>query len=523
MRQLARNVVSLYFVRAVGVISAVALFPYIASNVTATEFGIWLLIGSIALVIATSDFGVGTSVVRYVSDALARGDDAETNRVVASTLVFYAAFGVAAAGLLLAAFTVGFGAFNIPETERGTTLLAAGVIAGGTLLVGLPLGTFRQVLVGLHRMDLANAMLLVQVLARVALIVLALEAGFGIVGVVVAEAGAGLIGSVLALILVRRLFTPLSLRHDAMRMSTLRRMASYSLQVFGMSLASVVILQGGTVVIGFLLPVAAVTLYTAAFRIFQVCRDVTGALLQAVAPEASRAAARGDTKALRELLLRGSKFANVVIIALVVPTMLLAEPLLLAWVGPGFVSVAPVVQLLLIGLLVNNNHLVGIGLLTGTGRIGRVFRYHVVWAASSVALSLLLVPIMGLTGVALGMGLPLLVLEPLYVRIACREAGTGVGAFLRQAVLIPYTSALVPAAVTAAVVVVLSPSGFAGLLAVAGVFLALFAAVFVPLGLEDDERRMLGRLLRRSRVATGGQMTASTPDTTVASSSAEEA
>jgi O-antigen/teichoic acid export membrane protein len=499
MRQLVHNVASLYVVRAVGVLAAVGLFPYIASNVTATEFGIWLLIGSIGLIVATSDFGMGTSVVRYLSDALARGDGTEAGRVIVSTVVFFAALGVAAAAVLLLLFTLGFGLFNIPEAERRTTLAVVAIVAGLTLLVGLPLGIFRQVLVGLHRMDLANGTLLVQILIRVGLIVLALEAGWGILGVVAAEAAAGLSASLLGLVLARRLLARLSVSRATFRLETLRRMLPYSLQVFVMGLASLAILQGGFLVIGVLLPVAAVTLYTAAFRMFQVCRDITGALLQAVVPEASRAAAGGDARRLTNLLLRGTKFANAVIIGLAVPPILLAEPLLRLWVGDDFTAVAPVAQVLLAGLLVNNNHLVAIGLLTGTGRIARVLGYHLAWAISSVALSFALVPVVGLVGVALGIGLPLLVLEPLYVRAACREAGTSVRVFLHEAILVPYACALAPVGVAVGVVVLWSPSDFVDVAAVSVLFLASFATLFLWLGMVEEERKALGRILRRSR------------------------
>lgn len=502
MRQLVHNVMSLYVVRAVSVLAAIGLFPYIASNVSATEFGIWLLIGSIGVLIATSDLGMGTSVVRYLSDALARGDTTEAGRVIVSTVVFFAALGVAAAAVLILLFTLGFGLFNIPEAERQTTLAVVVIVGGVTMVVGLPLGIFRKVLIGVHRMDLANGTFLVQILLRVGSIVVVLEAGWGILGVVAAEAIAGVVASLLGLILALRALGRLRVRRTTFRLETVRRMLPYSLQVFVMGLASLAILQGGFLVIGVLLPVAAVTLYTAAFRIFQVCRDITGALIQAIVPEASRAAARGDRQGLTVLLLQGTKFSNAVIIGLAIPPILLAEPLLRLWVGDDFIAAAPVAQALLAGLLINNNHLVGIGLLTGTGRIVRVLGYHLIWAASSVALGFVLVPVVGLVGVALGIGLPLLVLEPLYVRAACREAQTSLRSFLREAVLAPYACALIPVGLAVGAVILWSPSNIVDVAGVSFLFLALFAVLFLWRGMTTEERKALARILRRSRGQT---------------------
>ena len=167
MTQLARNVATTYVARLAIVCSGLFLFPFVTHHVGLTHYGIWLLVNGVTVFFLTADFGMGTSVVRYVAQAQAVGDMPRMNRVVASTLAFYLGLAVLAAGLFAGCFALFWPAFNIPAADRGVAAQMIAIVAIGQLLVGVPLGVFRQTLVGLQRMDLVNAIMLGQTALRV--------------------------------------------------------------------------------------------------------------------------------------------------------------------------------------------------------------------------------------------------------------------------------------------------------------------------------------------------------------------
>ncbi len=70
---------------------------------------------------------------------------------------------------------------------------------------------------------------------------------------------------------------------------------------------------------------------------------------------------------------------------------------------------------------------------------------------------------------------------------------------LHEAILVPYACALAPVGVAVGVVVLWSPSDFVGVAAVSVLFLASFATLFLWLGMVEEERKALGRILRRAR------------------------
>ena len=495
MRQLSRNVLSTYVARAVSILSSLALFPFIAHNVGLADYGILLLFGSIAFFFAL-DFGLSMAAVRYTAESHARGDIERLNRVVSSTVAFFAVVGLAMTVLFVAGMLIALPKLNVPADQRDIATAVLIIIAVGTLALGLPLGVFSSVLGGLHRFDIANLIVLVQVAVRVGLTVGFVLGGLGVVFVAVAQAASVVLGGLLALFFARRIVPELHLSRAFVSPPLLREMAPFSAQVFVLGLAAIVILQADNLIISIFLPVASVTLYTAAFRIYQVCREVGGSLLTPLVSAASRAEAVGDRQRLGELFQTGTKYANAAMLALVGPAIIFAEPLLAAWAGEQFTEVALTAQILLIGLLFNNQHLIAVPLMMGIGRLRQYVRYHVAWATANIVLSVILVQRHGLVGMALGTAIPVALLEPLYLRTAMREFGVSARDFVVTAIVRTFVPALLAAVPATLFMLVWEVSGIIDLALGAAIYGVVFVAAFLVIGLQRTERRQLVSTLR---------------------------
>jgi O-antigen/teichoic acid export membrane protein len=494
--QLARNVATTYVARFAIVCSGLFLFPFVTHHVGLSQYGLWLLVNGVTVFFLTADFGMGTSVVRYVAEAHAADDIERMNGVVASTAAFYLGLAVLAATLFAGCFALFWGAFNIPDADRGVAAQMVALVAIGQLLIGLPLGVFRQTLVGLQRMDLVNSIMLGQTVLRVAGVTAAILAGAGILGVVVVEVAAFILVGATSAVLCHRMQPGLRVRPGRVSLPLLKSMAPYSAQVFVIGIAALAILQTDDAIISLFLPVAAVAIYGSAWRIYQVCRDVAEAVMGAVVPHATRAGAQARWDVLRDIHVRWTKYSNAVLLAIAVPAIVFAEPVLVIWLGERFAAAGVVAQILVGGMLLNNIHLVGTGLLTGLGRISAYARYQVAWAAGNLVVSVALVQWLGLRGVALGSVVPLLVLEPLFVRAALRELGQPAGRFLGGALARPYAAALLALPVLVLPALALRPDGIAPILGLSLVWLAAFAGCFCRVALDAGERRRIGALVR---------------------------
>jgi O-antigen/teichoic acid export membrane protein len=490
MPQLVRNVISMYFPPLAGIAAGIFLFPFIVSEVGLTEYGVWLLVSSIAVLFFT-DFGMGMSAMRFVANAEAKQDRDELNRVVSTTLALFAALGVAGAAIYAGTMVLLLPRLEIPASSRDVALVMIGSVSV-TALVGMPASLFRSVLAGVHRYDRVSAIVVLQHSLRCGLMVVALLVlDAGIAGVIAVEAFVYLLSATLFYVVARRTIPELRISRELVSLELLRRMMRYSLQVFVIVITGLVIIQADGLIIAMFLPVAMVTLYAGAFRLYQICRELAGSATAALIPHAAASAASADWERVRHVLLRGTKYSNAFILLLALPVIMFAEPVLVAWAGEDFADVAVVAQILLISLVVNNNHLAAGSMLIGTGRVAPYAKLHACWALSNIILSVVLVQRFGLKGMALGTAIPIMLLEPLYVRIALREFSVPAAQFVRESVLKPVVPALAAGGALFAAASALESPGIVTILALSAAYSVVFLSLFATMGIGSGERGQL--------------------------------
>jgi O-antigen/teichoic acid export membrane protein len=497
---LTRNVLSSVVVRLASAAAGLLLFPFIAAQVGLSDYGLWLLVGSSVGFFLIWDLGMNVTTQRAVAERHALGDMVGLNELCSTSLGFFACLGAVITFLYVGAMALLWPHLDVPAADHRLFLEMVVWAALSTFLLGFPLGVFNSVLLGIQRADVANAILLFQTVLRVLVIGVLLVQGLSILAIVITEALLGIGGGICAWIACRRFLPELRLSISALRLRLLRELAPFSVQVFALSASALVIFQIDSFVIGAFLPVALVTVYAAGFRIYFLLRQLTYAFVNPLAPFAARHARRQEENALQRVFVQGTRLSNLVTLFLTVPAIVLAEPLLVAWAGEDFRAAAPVLRILAISLLINNNHLVAYALLLGKGSVGAYLRYQIIWAVANVAISLLLVQRLELAGVALGTAIPVVLLEPFYLRMALAEFGTSPRAFLSSAVFKPAQCAVL-AAVPLVLALALMPDrqSAASSLLMLGVYWAVFGLLAVLFGLAPEDRQLLAPAWQRLR------------------------
>ena len=89
MRLLRRNVILIYGVHAVGLVSGLVVTPIIVAALGTEQFGIWALIGSILGFIGLLDLGIGPSVIRFAAEQRGRDAREETSELASTALAIY--------------------------------------------------------------------------------------------------------------------------------------------------------------------------------------------------------------------------------------------------------------------------------------------------------------------------------------------------------------------------------------------------------------------------------------------------
>lgn len=472
--QLLMNVGSTYGARGTSIVTLLVLFPLVLQSVGSSAFGAYLLVSSTA-VLLQSDLGLGSAAVTRIARAVAHDDVAGARAVAKSSALIFWGLGTLSAVLYIVVFTAGWQHFNLPAELRADVRSMA-LLASVQCFIALGGSVSRQILTAVGRLDVANYVQMVCAVGRILFTVIALSIGVSIVGVVMIDTVTVFAIAALMWACRRRIAPELTARGREPKSDALKGMLSLNLSLVVMTLAGTAVMQSPSLILSFTSTVTAVAVFGAAFRVYQLCKESSNALSVALLPNAAHAASKDD--AIARLFLDGTRYANVLLITVSLPVLLFAEPLLNVWVGHDLSEGALAAKILVVSLLISNNHAIAFPVMTARGRLRGYAALHLTWALLTIGLGIKLAGSQGPTGMAAAILIPIIILEPVYLLLVFKELEIR-GVTFMQSQRAPLSIGLLVWLVGAALVFFLGPPAgavqtIAASLAVAVAFGALF-------------------------------------------------
>jgi O-antigen/teichoic acid export membrane protein len=391
---------------AVAAVVSFLLSPFIVHRLGNSAYGTWVLLGSFVGYLGLLDFGVRGAVTRFVANQHAAGDHQSTSATVVAALRLFA--GLALVTLVIAGLLALMldDLFRIPpdllDEARIVVLLSGGAVASS--LVG---GVFAGIVVGLHRFDVDSAVEIAMTLLRAAAVVVALQAGYGLVALGVIQVAVSVLRGSLAFVLARHLYPELSLEGVGPTGHATRQLLSFSLFSSLIQLSGMLIYYTDSIVIAAFLPVAFVTYYAIAASLTDYARQVVAAISRVVQPRTSAALATGGIEAVRAVVLSVGPAATLVTVPMAFTFLLRGQRFLDLWMGPAYGPVTDKVLFVLsVPVWLAGGRLVAAAALMGINRHHGLAMAIAVEAVANLGLSVLLIKPLGLVGVAFGMAVP---------------------------------------------------------------------------------------------------------------------
>jgi O-antigen/teichoic acid export membrane protein len=182
----ARNVAASYLGSAAEGAVFLLLTPFLVRKLGLAAYGMWGLAVSLADWIPLLDLGLREALLKYVAAHQAKSDAAAARRTIEAVAFFYLGIGVAAAiGVVAVSWWVLPHFVTTGADLRNLRLVFA--ILGASAVVGVPASVMGSLLEGLQRFDVLNALRAAHQTLRFALVVIAIQLGWGVVGVAAAD------------------------------------------------------------------------------------------------------------------------------------------------------------------------------------------------------------------------------------------------------------------------------------------------------------------------------------------------
>jgi O-antigen/teichoic acid export membrane protein len=409
---------------------AVAFFltPYIIHTIGVERYGVWALVGVITSYFGLLDFGVTTSLVKFVSEYYSKDEPTALNRVIHTSFVFYSGFGILIAGLGMALMSFLLRWFSVPEhlmdETRPVFQLGIMIYAASNLL-----NMFAAILNGLQRMDVTNKVTVVQSFLSIAGTILFLEKGYGLIGLMLNNAIVLVAGAVMNGINLVRVLPDFKLSPFRFDLAMLSKQFKFGIQIWTAGIASLFHYQYDKLLLAHFAGLSAVAYYDVASRIVSYARELPLTLGSAIMPAASELNARDDRRNLEELYARATKYILLAGMAVGSAVILFAKPFVELWLGADFEKTVTTIQILMVAFFFNTLTASGYFMLNGIGQPQYGMKSSIAAALLNFSLSTILMLYMGYFGVVTGTAISMVCAAIYFIMMVHKVIRRPIGSF----------------------------------------------------------------------------------------------
>lgn len=493
------------------VLVALVLTPFLINGLGIEAFGIWALALSLSVLggyASMADLGIETSAARYVAEARSDGDVKALRETASTAMAFFGVAALIVAPPLAALAFPLADLFRVPDHLHGAAVACFALIAA-QLVIELPARAFFAIVEGAQRYDIYQLIEILRAISQASLFVVVLVADLGVAGL----GGAMPISSVIVLlagwVAVRRTVPEARISPRYVSRERFRTLFSFGSQYFLVRFMGTLYRHMDKAIIGIALGLRFVTLYEVANRIHQAASMVQSIAASSLLP--TTAYLRRQKDVLRDLYLRGTKYAVAISMPVVIAGFIFAGPLIQTWIGESVTNAAGSARLFLTFVAFVSVHAVGSAMIVALGQMRFVISVTAIFLAINLGVSVALVEPVGVNGVILGTVIAQAVIWLPYTRCFFRTFEVGWREWAARVILPNLPGIAVQAATAAPLLWLANRAGTlpeAAGLALVSVLLSLTA--FLVLGLRPNDRRQLlvawrGALGLRDRTAKIGE------------------
>ncbi len=415
LRVIARNLLSTWVAFAVQVLTAFFLTPFVLHSLGEARYGVWALIIGITGYYGVLDIGLRYGLQHYLCRFLAVGDIEQFNRAASSGLV---ALSVAAGIVMLGSLPLAWLAPIAFHLDGAIVSEARWII----LLVAVQtvcqfiLFPFNIVITAAQRFDIANAIGVCTRLVSAGLTYVFLNHGGGLIGLGVIALGTNALDYCLRWWVAYRVVPGLRVAFYDADMNRIWDYLSVGTWTTLTNASSQIIFYSDAIVIGFMLPAAAITRFSIAASLSQYFIHLFYPVGQVLLPVFAGLDAKGAAGTTHVVYLHASRFTATLATAVSMLAMCWAGDFYRLWIGDeafsaDYPAAGTLFRVLMLGSFFVSVRRIGSQVLLGANKARTIALLLAAEGIVNLSLSIALVPWLGLAAVALGTAIPAVVFQ----------------------------------------------------------------------------------------------------------------
>jgi len=398
----------------------------------------WMLVSSIVGYFGLLRLGVGTGVLRYIPMYRGKGDTGKVSSTISTAMAFYLCVGVVIVGIswFFADFISKFFGGD-QEFARLITLMGLVVAIGG------PARIFEASIKGYEGFVYVNLIEIGRAIIRAVALMTCIIFGWGLVAMgwaIVLVNSLGLAGNWVAF---RMCCRGASIRMNAVKFADLKILLFFGLAIILAGVADILTYSTPRMIVGKVISLEAVGLFGVVALLVGYYRNTIYAITRVFMPRFSYLSGSNSDKEIQRLFLRGTKYATIFAGGIAALIWTVGPSFLRLWLNESFSQATPALIALTAGAMVLLSHRMSIDLLYGLGKQNYIALVGLIEGISVVGLSLALSFKYGLTGIAIGVAVPLIVVRAIFqTRYVCKLLKVGYWQYYGLCILKPWLVAV---------------------------------------------------------------------------------
>jgi len=423
------------------------LIPFMIHHVGTVRYGIWITLFAFVEYFTFLDLGFGAAAIKYTADYYAQKDPLNIGRIVSATVLFHSLIIPPVVCLLfLTGHVLRF--FHVsPQyfAESLFVLKAVLVIFAFNHVTSV----FRNILIGLQRMDIQNTCEIIHTLLYAIGTVVVLKTGFGLKGLILLVGGLRLFLSISQGLLVFKLVPEIKAGLKRLDSKIFKDFFRYGIKLQFTSFAGFFNLYLDKILIGHFLRIELVTFYELGAKIAMLIQILPSFFSAPLIPASAELAATNDKKRLVAIHLKGSRYITL-IAAPVSSFMIVMAPVIMAvWMGSmEYLNANLALRILSVGYFFGIITLVVRAMGRGIGILQYEMYAAGFMAVANLVLSITLILTIGFTGALMGTSLAMTVGNILLLYRFNRYMGVPFLEFMKRSIGKPIMCAAVAGTVT---------------------------------------------------------------------------
>lgn len=379
------------------------------------KYGVWLILSTIINFSQLSNLGIGTAVMKLVSEELGHYNKERIQKYVMTALMIWAVSGTVVLSSILLFRSEVIGIFKLSADNSRLALWLLPYIGLFSFYIFV-VQIFSAALSGIGRMDIVNYL---DTIGRVVILVISailLNLNWGIESLLVSYVVSYLFVHLMTIHTLRRLNDLRFVSLANIDYSLIRKLLEFGIGMVGSSIIDILVVPFNRLVLSRYAGVSSIPVFDIAYTAATQFRNLLATAFRAISPEISRLSAKGTDLVKQEFakINRDALRLNLLIgVPLYIALIIFAEPILRLWLGSRFVDTLPLTfQIILVGTFLSLLGVPSYFVIMGLGRTANIFVSHMLQSsvnaiiifcmlASSLSLSTYLIAL----SVAAGMGI----------------------------------------------------------------------------------------------------------------------